>query len=404
MYVSVAIRVILLCYRMPPKNAKRKPKGKQPVAKRTRRPPARLIEELPEVSDGETAPLPTIDLPLPTTTPEISNQFLFERLLATDEKINRVMQKLDDQSKKPDAGQLRPSTSDVAPSSSDRQGVTFNPVVSSAFNHHSDTLSNPSLGAGPSNAQLLLDGAVNHVLKESQVGEAQGEQLIASYLTAGTTLDPRIKAKIWDGQFIELAPLSIANDSTVDLEQAQKIKITHIFQWLRLFGTFMAVYLEKPANQSQAPSMVTYMMAILDLHRTYGGMVWANYDKAFRQSRAHILKAFNVQWQWHTIKTELLLQALNADKDSPLPSSTTASKKKQYQPFRDGQQPNVCFDFNKADGCTRKQCRFRHVCSHCEKKGHPVIRCFSKQGAEARDRDTAGDGNSRNTANANSAR
>jgi hypothetical protein len=145
--------------------------------------------------------------------------------------------------------------------------------------------------------------------------------------------------------------------------------VSSIFEWLRLFGTYAAVFLA--ARPTLAPSMMTYMVRIVDLNKKYGGWVWREYDIRFRQMKAVVAREEDLPW--HKTEVTALLDCVHAFASAgPAPRSA-------QQPFRAQQQgrskTNVCYDYNNQDGCQREHCRYRHACSTCRKEGHTSKNC-----------------------------
>ena len=133
---------------------------------------------------------------------------------------------------------------------------------------------------------------------------------LSRFFTLGATLDMRLKARIWTGQYIDLPSLiSIVgrHSLTVNLDNGapslslaspRTAPVEHIWAWLRLFATYAAVYTER--QPQAAPGLFTYAVRILDLQRRYKGYMWRTYDERFRS-----LKAYCPQLPWHVINWDL---------------------------------------------------------------------------------------------------
>ena len=138
-------------------------------------------------------------------------------------------------------------------------------------------------------------------------------------------------------------------------------------EWLRLFSTYASVYLER--HPAEAPSMLTYMVSIMDMHRNHGGFAWRLYDEKFRR-----IRAMTPALAWHITNWDLAMEALH----SVAPSGRQAES--QQSPFRAMQSPRkpssgVCYTFNRVGKCERANCPYAHVCSSCGRKGHARRAC-----------------------------
>ena len=210
--------------------------------------------------------------------------------------------------------------------------------------------------------------------------EDEQEQTFSSFLVSGATLDPKIRAKIWSGQYVELGSLiprtevsggiqlSYARNSIsqVSLIPSRPRQPANFTEWLRWFTIFASVYTEKFPDA--APQMFTYIQRILALaSRKPATYAWRSYDERFRQ-----VKAFNPAATWHLVNETLWRDAeestRNNFRDFSRDTNTPAPK-------QDWSQKNYCRDFNQSGKrCTREPCSFIHHCSKCD-KAHPAFRC-----------------------------
>ena len=153
----------------------------------------------------------------------------------------------------------------------------------------------------------------------AQTAILDDQSAIAPLLVLGATLDPITKCRILEGCYVELGGLSSPADTTLSAAvghdgQQPSVSLTpvranppgNILDWLRLFATYTCVYLETHA--SEAPSMVSYMVKILDFHRRHGRFAWRVYDEAFRRQRAVATTATaTATMPWHVTNWELAL-------------------------------------------------------------------------------------------------
>lgn len=243
---------------MPPKNALRG-KGKAPARKsvRTTRPPARLVE--PPSSTDEDEPL------LLTTHGPSSTHVILQQLAATNRRLDTLARRFEQEDDPATKGSRCAQDSAPLPQASGPRESDVSPA--------SVTLPLPTDMAD--SPQALMGKAIEHMLDGS--GTSKGESALASYMTLGFTLELRVKAKIWGKQFVELSTLvtvpekslAVTFDSSdnpmIALSTGKPKGITNIFQWLRLFGTYAAVYLER--YPTEAPGVMTYIVHVLDLQK-----------------------------------------------------------------------------------------------------------------------------------------
>lgn len=259
---------------------------------------------------------------------------------------------------------------------------TFHDSDPSEFNNHPSTSAMPSQNT----AQSILTSALQQMFVPEE--EDQGEQLFSTYLQLGATLDLKTKTKIWSKQYVDLSQLTTKDDPSVSvsiqnngqpsisLKPNKSAPPQNFNAWLQLFSTYAAVYLEK--YPSEGPSIMTYIIRILDLSRKYQGYGWRSYDEKFRKIRVQ------VSVPWHVVRTELLLECFAL---STMYSNQIQNKMPKKQPFRGEKQfrsgsqfqegnyrspRGVCFTYDKFGKCTNpyKPCKYEHKCTVCDKSGH----------------------------------
>ena len=147
---------------------------------------------------------------------------------------------------------------------------------------------------------------LNHMISKAMsqiinphVEDNEGKKLASSYLILGATLDPKVKSKIWSREYVELSSLhqgqmdsavsvSVQDNGkpSISLRPTKPTPAANIYQWLTWFGTYASVYLEKFPDQ--APSLMTYMIRILELSCKHHGFLWRTYDENFRHMRSYV--------------------------------------------------------------------------------------------------------------------
>ena len=139
-------------------------------------------------------------------------------------------------------------------------------------------------------SQDLLSSVLQHnnMSSSQTVGEHPS---LARYMVFGATLEPKIKSKICVGGCVDLGALSSPTDTAVSLAMGNNgqptISLTPVrtrppssnLEWLRLFGTCASIYLQAHADEES--SLMTYMVAIMDMSKRHGGYAWRVYDENF---------------------------------------------------------------------------------------------------------------------------
>ena len=214
------------------------------------------------------------------------------------------------------------------------------------------------------------------------------------YLIRGTTLDKKLKLKIWSGEYVELAQLITKTDHSnsvnmsytestgtqISLAPVKSRPPSNFGEWFRQFNIFVCVYIQK--FPEEGPSLISYMDKIytLSLEKPLS-YTWRLYDENFRKVRAAIPEESRFEdMPWH-ITCEALLREARVPSNTTKPSQFSNFRpqnnqnNQNFQAQNQGQQ-KLCFDYNnRAKGCNRQQCRFAHRCRKCNKANHPVYLC-----------------------------
>lgn len=144
--------------------------------------------------------------------------------------------------------------------------------------------------------------------------------------------------------------------------------------WLKLFAVYAAIYLE--AHPSEAGSVLSYVIRILDLQTNYEGTIWRAYDERFRRLREKCPGSL----PWHQIHWAIVME-LNGHMQQT--SSQTQMKAA-------GCPNGACHAFFYKGHCKKNACKRPHLCGICLKQGHSRDACW--QGNEA-----SADGQSKNS-------
>jgi hypothetical protein len=252
-----------------------------------------------------------------------------------------------------------------------------------------------ALASSDKTQQQILGAAIQEMLQDDIMPD-EGEDMMSDYLILGALIAPKIKAKIWKGEYVDLTTLgegkdqavSVAvnkNDSLIRLTQSNPNPPGNIHEWLRLFATYAAVYVQ--AFPEQAAAIMSYMIRILDMQRSYGGLIWRSYDEKFRKVKGKCQKL-----PWHVVNWQIALPCIN------MVPGTSGNKGQALnkRPFRDqpgtsaqgqasgqtGKKSRIprgyCFKYDKSGSCPTKDCKFNHLCSICGGKGHNRHKCPQK--------------------------
>lgn len=208
----------------------------------------------------------------------------------------------------------------------------------------------------------------------------------SSSLEIDSRVNDRVKAKIWNNEYVEFSTLISSqgnnkfqlsfqslegnNGPSICLEPINRSqKIFNINQWLQAFHIFVGVYTRR--FPSESPGLMKYCEIIQDIASR--GFNWKFYDENFRFLRQNPASAL----PWGSVHWELWLRAQ--------PSSPMLSKR--AQPFTgpakgsDNQRVphGFCFKFHRGLDCAG--CAFKHTCFHCQRE-HRASQCnfFRTQG------------------------
>ena len=111
--------------------------------------------------------------------------------------------------------------------------------------------------------QAILQGsAMGLTLNPAHQDQRGGE--VSAYLVLGATLDPKIKAKIWSNQYVDLTTLTsmpqapsvsvtwAGQQPSIAMTQSHASPPASYNEWLRLFNTYAAIYFEAHPNEAGA--------------------------------------------------------------------------------------------------------------------------------------------------------
>lgn len=237
---------------------------------------------------------------------------------------------------------------------------------------------------------LSLDKDAVSVTLNKMLGvdkESKGE-VPNAYFVAGTTVDVKLKRKIWNKEYVDLGALIPKNENNQTKVNfgfapgyASQMSFTpnkpplpaNVTEWVSWFSTFAAIYTEK--YPSEAPYLFTYMQRVINISRShYGTYIWRTYDEKFRR-----LKQFSDSLPWHLQDHHVLQDAKDAVAQPRVyhnrPQRGRSTQQNSNQQLNDGKS-GPCYAYNRRSGCMRPitSCRYRHECTSCQGP-HPIFRC-----------------------------
>ena len=210
--------------------------------------------------------------------------------------------------------------------------------------------------------------ALNHMLGVD--GEDSSGEISNSFFVAGTTVDSKIKKKIWSKEYIELGSLMSKPEggtavnmayapgyqSHLSFTPAKPRQPATIYEWMSMFSTFSAIYTLK--YPEEAPSLFTYILRVMGLTKSHpNSYIWRIYDERFRK-----LKQYSVNLPWQMLNHHVLQESQEVSASKP----STEARGKGLPPK--GNVNKCCYAFNRKSGCkkTANACNYRHLCSKCQ--------------------------------------
>ena len=217
--------------------------------------------------------------------------------------------------------------------------------------------------------------------------QEQGESPLAPFLLLGSTIDNTIKSKVWEGKYLEIGTLSsimtqptvnvsyVDNQAAIAMSPPKSTAPSTYKEWTSLFRIYMVIRMDMYPQEGQG--MITYAARIGDLEASEPTGVWYEYDVAFRK-----LKAIKQDLPWQRIVTEILwpIQKKNQALQYQSAQHSGYGGQSTNQPFRrasGGTPPyKTCTDWYYKGICKRgRDCRFKHLCGHCQRSGHNLNNC-----------------------------
>ena len=244
-------------------------------------------------------------------------------------------------------------------------------------------LTPPSAAAG-SQDQLDLGASVSLALNQMLGADGGGVgEIPASYFLAGTTVDKKIKLKIWSREYVELGSLvhkpeagsavnmgfSQGSTSHLSFTPARPRQPANVYEWLSMFAIYSSIYTQKfPA---EAPGLFTYITRVMGITKSHPhSFVWRIYDEKFRR-----LRQYSDSLPWHLLDHHVLHESQEVSTSNKGSDQTPKGKGGQAK-AGNSKVVGHCYAFNRVTGCRKSasNCNFRHVCAKCGAP-HPGHKC-----------------------------
>jgi hypothetical protein len=210
---------------------------------------------------------------------------------------------------------------------------------------------------------------------------------LSGVIPLGAHISQRIKEKIWNNEFMNLADLLPKLDFedpwsvtlgpsliTMSKQSSKSRGPLTFYEWNEAFHIYMAIYIER--FPSEAPNMLKYMSIVKDAYEMRGTQAFRTYDQSFRLLRARN----NLPWQKPI--DELFTKSVFPKRHYPQTFPINAPNKyvpptinRRSQPFLNNRdRDGTCHVWNTYEVCNRTNCTFKHVCKFC-RGPHPKVRC-----------------------------
>lgn len=191
-------------------------------------------------------------------------------------------------------------------------------------------------------------------------------------------VDPKIKAKIWAHEYIDLGCLvskkslkprfqpveSVDGNMMWEKQQVPNFRFESIAHWLTAFHVFVGIYTERYPHETGA--LMKYANTIQTLARRSCEVAAFIYDRTFREWREHDFRYL----PWDQVNNELYSDAMALGLKIKFDQLKNQSLKKS--PFLQTGAPEessrkYCFSYNNKYGsCTRgSTCKYPHICGKC---------------------------------------
>ena len=288
-----------------------------------------------------------------------------------------------------------PATAAAAPAASAAAGSAAQLAAAMAHEPPVPATSGAVSDAAPWPSYLTVEGLLNvpgtnnvdrQVPPVMNVLPGDTQEVVAacssSALPLHVRIPDRLKAKIWAGEYVDLALLLHDNfaqpqDYALSVQSAGdgqgptlcvspakgKTEVLSFQQWLKAFEMFMSVYLVHPGHLPSAPHMLKYIETVRNLYERGGN--WHAYDEAFRSLRQQR------GWAWDSVNWELWMNASQSPARRVFPSGGSPFPGKGKARPRSA---SPCFIYNRGGSCRADTCRFTHKCRRCNGP-HPLSRC-----------------------------
>ena len=199
-------------------------------------------------------------------------------------------------------------------------------------------------------------------------------------------IDPNLKSKIENGEFVELEKLLPRNNFDNDDDRMELVnregqiyfvsansnrdnKIKNVRRWEQAFRVYAAIY--SAANPHRSHEIWQYVYVINSAASCYVWEEVAQYDYMFRQ-----LMSRNPGRSWAVTYTQMWQMTLRHVLAKGGNGGNPNSYNHQQQNGQGKRRKKYCWKFNKGQ-CSDPHCKYPHKCFYCDGK-HGVFTCYKK--------------------------
>ncbi|XP_048247030.1 uncharacterized protein LOC125377488 [Haliotis rufescens] len=200
----------------------------------------------------------------------------------------------------------------------------------------------------------------------NSINQTEMQKFKSTSIPLGFGVGDKLKAKIWQNEFIEISSLLSGdthdqnltinvNGQSVNVSDSSKKMFLSIDKWVSAFHIFMSVHIQKYPEDVQV--MLKYVSTIRELAQKGGN--WYAYDTKFRKLRSEN------NLDWGTVHWELWFSAITSNLQNFRPSNQKQFKAKTSGSAKSAIPNGFCFSFHLGRECNAKPCRYSHYCSQC---------------------------------------
>ena len=250
------------------------------------------------------------------------------------------------------------------------------------------------LEAEKAKARIFKVSGNGNKLKNIDSSYAQAVLIHDDYLAVGSHLDEKLRDKIIQGGYVDLAKLLPRDrlDREEDHRLEQVIRggqsffvpmseknvtpVNSFNRWEQAFRLYLNVY--SRGNPTRVSELIQYIHVI---EVANGAFPWENvyrYDKEFRLHMSlHPERNWGIilQQAWSLYMRERPVNGNNASSGSGNTSQGNSQKQGNGNENGNNRMKKICYKFNQGKCTYGFSCKFDHRCGVCAKFGHGAVNC-----------------------------